>query len=573
LAELARELGRVSDPTARTVSEEASDEAQASGVPQAIIESARTRLLVLDDPDEVHARIRVAEELLEVADRAGDTAAAFEALTWRSLSHLELANADSFRAVLDEVAARPAPEPGTIAAREVGGLRIMHAVLEGRMAEAKRGIVAALTSPGTPGERQDDVLLGQIWTFTLVHGHIEPLVRSHRQLATLDPEGRWPAWIANTLARMGRTDEAREMFERAAAAKFEVRRDFGWESTIMLLADTCAILKDVERAPLLVQLLEPYRDRFGVFAPSAGTLRPVARDIGVLHLTSGRVEEAVGALEEALACTKRLGARLCGAQCKMDLARALRRRGAHGDAMRAEGLFAEAFADAANMGLIPASGSKTAASAPRSAAAAVAGRAVLRLDGDIWTAGLGQTDFKLADTKGIRCLHLLVSNPGREFHAADLVAILEGNTAATPGAKARARDAGLEGEGAGLGPMLDAEAKAMYRARVDQLRDDVREADEWGDSERAARAREEMEAIAHEIGAGIGLGGRDRAGPSVADRARVNITRMIKRAIEAIGAHDAALARHLTDSIRRGTFCSYEPDPARPLAWELSRPG
>ena len=45
------------------------------------------------------------------------------------------------------------------------------------------------------------------------------------------------------------------------------------------------------------------------------------------------------------------------------------------------------------------------------------------------------------------------------------------------------------------------------------------------------------------------------------ERARVNVTRTIRTALETITKNDAELGMMLSRAIRTGTFCSYVPDP------------
>lgn len=78
------------------------------------------------------------------------------------------------------------------------------------------------------------------------------------------------------------------------------------------------------------------------------------------------------------------------------------------------------------------------------------------------------------------------------------------------------------------GALLDAQAKAAYRRRLQDLRADADEAEAMGDGERAARARQEIDALAHELARAVGLGGRDRRAAAPAERARVNVSRAIK---------------------------------------------
>ena len=65
----------------------------------------------------------------------------------------------------------------------------------------------------------------------------------------------------------------------------------------------------------------------------------------------------------------------------------------------------------------------------------------------------------------------------------------------------------------------------------------------------------------------MGLGGRDRRASSGAERARLTVTKGIKAALEKIRASDPSLGQHLATSIKTGYFCSYTPDPQRPITW------
>jgi hypothetical protein len=104
---------------------------------------------------------------------------------------------------------------------------------------------------------------------------------------------------------------------------------------------------------------------------------------------------------------------------------------------------------------------------------------------------------------------------------------------------------------------------------LEDLREDIEEAEEFNDPERAARAREEYEFIAQELAGAVGLGGRDRPASSDAERARVNATRALRKTLARVQEHDAALGRLLDRTIRTGTFCAYEPDPERPVEWRV----
>lgn len=88
-------------------------------------------------------------------------------------------------------------------------------------------------------------------------------------------------------------------------------------------------------------------------------------------------------------------------------------------------------------------------------------------------------------------------------------------------------------------------------------------------SERAARARVELDFLLDELRRATGLGGRDRTAGDDHERARQAVRARIRHAIGRIGEHHPALGRHLERSIRTGTFCCYAP--AAPVAWSISR--
>jgi response regulator receiver domain-containing protein len=185
------------------------------------------------------------------------------------------------------------------------------------------------------------------------------------------------------------------------------------------------------------------------------------------------------------------------------------------------------------------------------------GTARFRREGEFWTVAFEGAAFRLRDSKGLHYIAALLREPGRELHSLDLV----GSRASSEGASLYV--------GSDAGPILDPQAKAQYRARLDELEQELREAEQWNDSERAARAKEERELLAHELAAAVGLGGRDRKAASDSERARINVTRAIKAVLERIAEHCPALAKHFEATLRTGTFCSYVPDPRSPLRWEL----
>lgn len=86
---------------------------------------------------------------------------------------------------------------------------------------------------------------------------------------------------------------------------------------------------------------------------------------------------------------------------------------------------------------------------------------------------------------------------------------------------------------------------------------------------RAARAEAELEFLRKQLVRDVGLGGRARAAGSHAERARINVTRAIDRALVILGRRLPELGRYLDTTIKTGTFCSYTPNPRFRISWEL----
>jgi hypothetical protein len=167
----------------------------------------------------------------------------------------------------------------------------------------------------------------------------------------------------------------------------------------------------------------------------------------------------------------------------------------------------------------------------------------LRCDGDYWVLDGFGTTCRLKASRGIEMLAKLVAEPGREVHVLELMG-------------AEMVDAGDAGE------VLDADAKRAYRARMIELREELAEAEQWNDAARAERARDEIEALEAELSRSVGIGGRERRVGKAAERARVNVQRRLSDALKRIADSNAELGKHLSLTLRTGTYCSYSPDRA-----------
>jgi hypothetical protein len=193
--------------------------------------------------------------------------------------------------------------------------------------------------------------------------------------------------------------------------------------------------------------------------------------------------------------------------------------------------------------------------------------------GDYWTICYQGEAAILKATRGLDCLGYLLRHPTREVHVRELLPRPIHLPAPTlPTLPGNLREAGCDAVTAGLqhaGPILDSKAKIEYKRRIDELRKDTEEAERFNDFYRAARTRSEMDAIADQLAAAVGLGGRNRQASSDAERARSTVTKRIKGDIKRIAAVIPSLGRHLSARIKTGYFCSYNPHPDRQIAWKF----
>ncbi len=206
------------------------------------------------------------------------------------------------------------------------------------------------------------------------------------------------------------------------------------------------------------------------------------------------------------------------------------------------------------------------------------GQPIFCKEGEYWAIGYGRKYFRLKDTKGLGYLAHLLRHPGVEFHVLDLAGGIasqrEKGSQSTHGLPRGAEDlekAGIHiGSLGDAGEMLDEQAKIAYRRRLSELREELEEAKQVGNIERAESAEQEIDALTSELSRAVGLGGRNRRAASASERARQSIGKTIKSVLERIAQSDAALGDILSRCIKTGTVCSYQPDPDFPIAWEFA---
>ena len=455
------------------------------------------------------------------------------------------------------------------------------AMLEGRFADAE-ALAESGRRFGASAEPWDAIACSRVQLFTLrsEQGRLAELEPAIRRLAEEFPtRPLFRCLLARLLADLGDEDGARSVFDALAADRFAV---IPVNNDMLLslghLAEVAWCLRNAARGAVLRDLLLPYR---GLIVDTMETsLGAVDRYLGLAALAAGDHGTAERHLRDAVVLNTRIGAHPWTARTQADLATLLLARDQPGDRDRAIELLAAALGTAQRLGmtafaerardvLARAGGDSRPEEAQLPGAKAADGTSwsVFRREGEYWSIAFAEEAFRLKDVKGLHYLAYLLRNPGREFHVLDLAATGQVAGAGGPRTSPAREDDLHQARLSGTGPVLDQQAKTAYRERLRELEEDLAEATSWADTLRAARAREEMQFLASELAAAVGLSGRDRTAGSPAERARVGITKVVKTALARIRAHSPALADHLDATIHTGTFCSYTPDPRAPITW------
>jgi tetratricopeptide (TPR) repeat protein len=189
---------------------------------------------------------------------------------------------------------------------------------------------------------------------------------------------------------------------------------------------------------------------------------------------------------------------------------------------------------------------------------AAARTVTLAAEGKWWVVADDGTSVRLRDSKGLRYLAELVGQPNVERHALDLVDRIEGVDVDEAGAVDR-RALGNAGD------LLDAQARATYRRRIEQLRAEADDAIAEGRLDAAEALQEELDQLVRQLAQAFGLGGRSRQAASAAERARLNVTRALRSAIARVAEAMPDAGAALDRQVRTGLYCVYEPadDPIR----------
>ena len=321
---------------------------------------------------------------------------------------------------------------------------------------------------------------------------------------------------------------------------------------LRLRAQAAAASGDPERCAAIRADLTGHRGEWAVSMFGCDISGPVDYWIAIVDAAEKRWDDAIAGFEAARDSADRLGARPWSLIARGALVRALVCRG---DAEAAARLRGAVERDAARLGMsyvVDRLGSTP--TAPVAVVDEVVEADEFRRDGPVWQLAFAGTVVHLPDAKGLHDLHLLLSRPGVDVPAAELL-----DPAAGPELVAARRMGG--------DPVLDDEAKARYRRHLERLDDEIDRAAERGDERKVAALDTERGALLDQLRAAAGLAGRTRRLGDEAERARKTVTARIRDVLRKLDDRHPALAAHLRESVSTGATCRYTPPG--PMEWRL----
>ncbi|MEU1585545.1 AAA family ATPase [Micromonospora sp. NPDC005710] len=354
---------------------------------------------------------------------------------------------------------------------------------------------------------------------------------------------------------------------------------------LRLRAQAAAASADPQRCDAARAALLPHRGEWTVGLFGCDISGPVDHWSALVDAAQHRWNDAIAGFTAARDSADRLGSRPWSLLARTGLANALASRGHPGDLTTSTALRAAAVQEATALGMTQVLrrlaaptvadtnhpdqtvGSGQVAGlgqavgwgqvvAPGRAApvkAAIEGYE-FRRDGPVWQLAYDGAVVHLPDAKGLHDLHLLLSRPGSDVPAVELL-----DPAAGPELVAARR--------MGADPVLDDEAKARYRRHLARLDEEIDRAAARDDDRRVSKLDAERGALLDELRAAAGLAGRSRRLGDEAERARKTVTARIRDTLRKLDDRHPALASHLRDSVSTGTTCRYLPSDPPP--WRL----
>jgi tetratricopeptide (TPR) repeat protein len=310
-------------------------------------------LLARWGPQSAIRDVGVSDEVVELAQRLGDTELELLIRNWRITVLMELGR---FAAVDQEIA-RVEQMAGELRQPRAMVFLPLHYALRagtmGRFDEAE-GLNSHSAEIGRElrGSTSDLAGSAQLLMLRFLQGRLPELEQPLRALAASRPEmvGYACAYAA-MLSQAGRPAEAQAELERLTASGLDgFPKDCTHMLMLALVGDVAAELGDAARARQIYEWLSPYSGRWVVSA-GASALWPVNRSLGRLATTAGSIDLALNHIASARDQSERAGAMPAATLALLDEARALLLRGRAEDEEHIRHLTSQALEQAQQIGM------------------------------------------------------------------------------------------------------------------------------------------------------------------------------------------------------------------------------
>ncbi len=335
-----------------TLAREAVDMARSTGDLRTVAFTLRAALLILWEPTETEKELVFADEVVRLAEQAGDKELLASGHFWRAILQMWLCDVQSFEAERARSAQLADELKQPLLKRGVLQLTACHLAMTGDLEQAERVAHEAFELGQMLGPAALSIYGVQLIAIRWAQGRVaelEPIVRAQAEANPQIPA--WRCTLAFIHAESGQHDAARAAFDELAERGFALSRDAAWPIGIARLSLACALLGDEQRADTLYDLFAPYAGKNVVVGPAVSSAGSADRYLGLLAATMSRWDAAEQHFHDAIEQNERMGARPFTAFTMYDYARMLLRRSEAGDAGRAHDLLDRALVIARDVGM------------------------------------------------------------------------------------------------------------------------------------------------------------------------------------------------------------------------------
>jgi DNA-binding SARP family transcriptional activator/tetratricopeptide (TPR) repeat protein len=301
---------------------------------------------------ETQERRTLAEQLFALAEQTGDLRCGLEACRIGAPVLLEDRDLAGFDSMLKEFSHLSKTLHSQLGLWTVACWRTMRALIDGRFGDAEKRMPDLFTFLST-GRDTPNMYAAQLFVLRREQGRLDELKPLLTETVSANPElASFSAALALTYAETSASGRAADLFESLAHNNFAaVPRDATFLTSLFLLSEVCAALRDEERASALYDMFLPYAGQLVVILLGVACPGAADRFLGMLAATRQDWATAEHHYRAALTTETLLGCTPLLVRTRLWYARLLGTRGASNDRGRAEELLGMATVDARRLGM------------------------------------------------------------------------------------------------------------------------------------------------------------------------------------------------------------------------------